>query len=449
MIKQRFYNFLIAALAVAGSAVAFAADSAEENCQQLYNDGRYASAYKACKPLADDGGAIASFVMSNLYARGLGGASADVSQALTWLKVAAEADYGPACYNLAALYESGEVVEQSLPEAFNWYRRGAEAGHTESQLKTGVMLLKGDGVTANYQQAQDWLEKSAIGGDPNAQVTLAILQATAGDKQALHWYQQAAEQNNAFALYQLADVYAEGRLGEQVDLTKALRLARQSLGLGRLSSKRLVEEIEDRLAQANAVVAEPASVGRNSVVGQTDPDLVKAGLLTPEVMKPAKEKQPAVVKPEKVPAKAPAVARSETVKKSVSDAAVKLTQPSAVKPAAVKPAKATPIAANFRDKAWLMQQPNQHIVMQLAQITDKAAVGRYIEKYGLQNQVDYYRARTRAGLVYVLLYHRNYETVTKSKEIARQVLAEGVQKGVWYRRFSTLQADYIAPDDES
>ncbi len=108
------------------------------------------------------------------------------------------------------------MVEQSLPEAFNWYRRGAEAGHTESQLKTGVMLLKGDGVTANYQQAQDWLEKSAIGGDPNAQVTLAILQATAGDKQALHWYQQAAEQNNAFALYQLADVYAEGRLGNRL-----------------------------------------------------------------------------------------------------------------------------------------------------------------------------------------------------------------------------------------
>ena len=96
-----------------------------------------------------------------------------------------------------------------------------------------------------------------------------------------------------------------------------------------------------------------------------------------------------------------------------------------------------------------MQQPDQHIVMQLAQITEKAAVGRYIEKYGLQNQVDYYRARTRAGLVYVLLYHRNYETVTRSKEIARQVLAEGVQKGVWYRRFSTLQAEYVAPDGES
>ncbi|WP_271271005.1 hypothetical protein [Aliamphritea hakodatensis] len=448
MIKQRFYNFLMAALAVAGSAAVYAADSAEEKCQQLYTDGRYASAYTACKPLADDGGAIASFVMSNLYARGLGGASADVSQALTWLKIAAEADYGPACYNLAALYESGEVVEQSLPDAFNWYLRGAEAGHTESQLKAGVMLLKGDGVTANYQQAQDWLEKSAIGGDPNAQVTLAILQATAGDKQALHWYQQAAEQNNAFALYQLADIYAEGRLGEQVDLAKALRLSRQSLSLGRLSSKRLVEEIEERLAETRSVVAEPGSVGGTSSA-QAAPDLVTAGLLAPDIKQPVKKLQPAVVKPESKPAEKPAVKPVKIEKTPASEVVVQLRKPKADKAARVNVAGEKTVAANFRDKAWLMQQPDQHIVMQLAQITDKAAVGRYIEKYDLQNQVDYYRARTRAGLVYVLLYHRNYETVTRSKEIARQVLAEGVQKGVWYRRFSTLQADYVAPDGES
>ena len=448
MIKQRFSNFLIAALAVAGSAVAFAADSAEEKCQQLYNDGRYASALKACKPLADDGGAIASFVMSNLYARGLGGATADVSQALTWLKVAAEADYGPACYNLAALYESGEVVEQSLPEAFNWYLRGAEAGHTESQLKAGVMLLKGDGVTANYQQAQGWLEKSAIGGDPNAQVTLAILQATAGDKQALHWYQQAAEQNNAFALYQLADIYAEGRLGEQVDLARALRLARQSLSLGRLSSKRLVEEIEGRLAESGTAVAESAPVA-GGAAGQTDPAPAKADLPAPGVKKPVSKPQ-AVTKSDSIPTEKPAVARPARVEKATAPGVVvQLRKPEKVKAAPVKTAGDRTVAANFRDKAWLMQQPDQHIVMQLAQITEKAAVGRYIEKYGLQNQVDYYRARTRAGLVYVLLYHRNYETVTRSKEIARQVLAEGVQKGVWYRRFSTLQAEYVAPDGES
>ncbi|WP_261841709.1 hypothetical protein [Aliamphritea ceti] len=446
MIKQQFSNFLMFVLVAAGSTAVYSADDAESKCQQLYKDGRYASAYPACKALADDGGAVASFVMSNLHARGLGGAKADVSQALVWLKVAAEADYGPACYNLAALYESGEVVEQNLPEAFSWYQRGAEAGHIESQLKTGVMLLKGDGVTANYQQAQEWLEKSAIGGDPNAQVTLAILQATAEDKQALHWYQQAAEQNNAFALYQMADIYAEGKLGEQVDLGKALRLAKQSFSLGRHSSKRLVEKLEDRLAETNALAVNTAPVIESA----------------PEPIEPAVQqnsqpvtKQKAVEKSANKQLTAQTAAKKAVVakpvvstKKAVSAKKASEVSKQPVKKAS-KPAAPQQIAATLRDKKWLMNQPDQRIVMQLAQITEKAAISRYIEKYSLQNQVDYYRARTRAGLVYVLLYHRNYETVTKSKEIARQVLSDGVQKGVWYRRFSTLQADYVAPNGES
>ncbi len=254
MVRALFLLIIVLSLPLS----AFAA-SPLQRCQQVYAKPDARVTYEQCHPLAVQGVGEASFILSNLYTRGIGTSEPDLHQALIWLIRAAEQGYGPACYNLAALYERGEVVDQNFPLAYTWYEKGAAQGHTESQLKVGIMSLKGIGAEANYQKAQAWLGKAAASGNQNAQVTLAILLRGSAPEQSLSWFQQAADQGNPYAYYQLADVYTFGKLNQPMDLEKALQLAKQSVYLGRASSKELVTTIEGRLQRRQETADESSS----------------------------------------------------------------------------------------------------------------------------------------------------------------------------------------------
>ena len=82
------------------------------------------------------------------------------------------------------------------------------------------------------------LEKSAGKGYAPAQVTLAyILDKSEQDTQALHWYQQAANNNYPAGLFGLGNMYAKGE-GTEKDTQKAGQLIRQSALLDHVPAMR-------------------------------------------------------------------------------------------------------------------------------------------------------------------------------------------------------------------
>lgn len=82
------------------------------------------------------------------------------------------------------------------------------------------------------------LEKSAAAGYPPAQVTLAyIYDQSENDEAAFHWYQQAANSNDAAGLFGLGNMYAKGE-GTERNSPRAGQLILQSAQLDYLPAIR-------------------------------------------------------------------------------------------------------------------------------------------------------------------------------------------------------------------
>ena len=112
-----------------------------------------------------------------------------------------------------------------------------------SSLALADAKTDGDKGIAEYRkgnliESMLLLEKSAGKGYAPAQVTLAyILDKSEQDTQALHWYQQAANNNYPAGLFGLGNMYATGE-GTEKDPQKAGQLIRQSALLDHVPAMR-------------------------------------------------------------------------------------------------------------------------------------------------------------------------------------------------------------------
>jgi TPR repeat protein len=89
--------------------------------------GQYAKAFKAWKPLAESG-------------------KTEVQAAI------------------AVMYHTGRGVDQDYHQALNWYRKAAEKGNAAAQANLGVMYAKGVGTQADEVMAYVWYDLAAAKG---------------------------------------------------------------------------------------------------------------------------------------------------------------------------------------------------------------------------------------------------------------------------------------------
>ncbi|MCV6612479.1 MAG: hypothetical protein OIF55_17085 [Amphritea sp.] len=367
-------------------------------CRDLSQAGKLSEALQHCQPLAEQGDGEASFWLSNIHTLGINGQAPDLDKALAELTRAAEANYGPACFNLASLYDRGELFERSPRTAFHWYLRGAEAGHVPSQAQTGNAYLKGVGTEIDFDQARIWLTKAAEADDQGAQITLAILVRATEPQLSMFWYQKAAQQGNSFAFHELAEIYADGLLGQQQDLPKAILYARKSVRLGRSASQFLLDQLLLRQHQESKVPVKPV----------------------PQAVTAVESVAPQSQAPQSQTPQQPQIKTAPTTN-------VRVTEPS---------------QPGLRDEAWLMAQPPERYVAQLIQLSRETAVRQFIKDNALQGKVDYFRARTGAGNVYVVLYAETAADRSSALKLTER-LPEAISKGVWLRRFGAIQSSFV------
>ena len=216
-------------------------------------------AYEQIQKAADEGNAIALYMMAEYFSEGYGVQHINQQKAIAYLKKSYEAGYAVAGYdvaaslpdgspeqdeirnhakdkilelanegdacaqnNLGAMYYYGHGVEQSYEKAAEWYLKAAEQGLADAQYKLGVMYKYGWGVELSYEKAVEWVLKAAEQGLVDAQYILGGMYINgAGVEQsyekAAEWVLKAAEQGLADAQYDLGGLYYYGNGVAQSD----------------------------------------------------------------------------------------------------------------------------------------------------------------------------------------------------------------------------------------
>ncbi len=99
-------------------------------------------------------------------------AARNYTEAMRWLRMAADQGDVVAMFNVAKLYEKGQGVEQSDTSAARWYLQAAEQGDAESMNSIGIKYGSGLGVAKNCALAKQWLDKAAAAGSWTAPINL-------------------------------------------------------------------------------------------------------------------------------------------------------------------------------------------------------------------------------------------------------------------------------------
>lgn len=170
--------------------------------------------------------AIAQNNLGVIYEEG-DGVEPDMHKAITWYKRSANNGYALGQYNLALLYLAGSIPENdpSLAEkssdavAIHWLNQSATQGYPAAQDTLGQLYAKGRGVKKSLKNAIEWTEKAVKNNQSKDKTqasyhnNLAKLYAQQPEHQtqATKHFTIAAQQNDAEAMYHLAQHYLSGK----------------------------------------------------------------------------------------------------------------------------------------------------------------------------------------------------------------------------------------------
>ena len=147
--------------------------------------------------------------------------ASDPTEALKWLRRAAEAGHLQAQTDLGGIYFSGGTgVHQDGKESLKWFTLAANQGSKEALVYMGLIHRMGLGVPHDEMKAREYWKQAAEAGIAEAQYYMGSFTTATGDlnaaKQA-EWLRRAVQSGNpglaAKAACALGYLYAEGKGG--------------------------------------------------------------------------------------------------------------------------------------------------------------------------------------------------------------------------------------------
>jgi TPR repeat protein len=125
-----------------------------------YDKGKYKTALRRARPLAEQGDARAETLMGLMYANGRG-VPRDDREAMKWFRSAAKQSDAVAELQIGVMYYNGRTVPQDYSEAARWYQLAAERGNPEAQYNLGIMYATGVGMPQDNILAHMWFNLAA------------------------------------------------------------------------------------------------------------------------------------------------------------------------------------------------------------------------------------------------------------------------------------------------
>jgi uncharacterized protein len=135
---------------------------------RYYEQGDYARALAAWRPLAVQGNAEAQNNLGLLYLDGKG-VPANLAEAVRYFQLSAAAGSALGQNNLGGLYRDGRGVPRDYARAAKWFAASASQGNSAGMYNLGLMYELGQGVKADPIEASMWHALAAEANDvPNA-----------------------------------------------------------------------------------------------------------------------------------------------------------------------------------------------------------------------------------------------------------------------------------------
>ena len=140
-------------------------------CAHAQQSAAQSKQFQETKARADQGDPWAQNDMGALYAEGKG-VKRDYTEAVRWLRLAADQRVADAQFALGTFYDVGQGVKQDYAEAVKWFRLAAEQNDADAQLRLAANYAEGQGVAKDDAEAVRWFRKAAAQNLPAAQLSL-------------------------------------------------------------------------------------------------------------------------------------------------------------------------------------------------------------------------------------------------------------------------------------
>jgi len=237
------------------------------------------------KKAADQGNAEAQFKYAEI----------NKDERIFWYQKAADNGYVKAQYKLACYFYDGIIIEQDYKKAVSWFKKAADQGHVEAQYNLGNCYFYGNGTNQDFEKAINWFRKADIPrnvdvvlpkdaksysdkqqsivnlfepimeGFPKAQFKIGLCYYEGKGverkyKEAIKWFNKAANQFNYKAQFYLGKCYEEG-LGFNLDVERAIYYYQSAAKGNQNAIKALIrlnkkidfyEELKDKAGNNNA-----------------------------------------------------------------------------------------------------------------------------------------------------------------------------------------------------
>lgn len=185
-----------------------------------YDKGEYEKAMVSYQHAANKGNVYAMYCVGALYNYGHGVVQ-DYSEAFKWSKKAADLGCTSAMSYLGSMYYRGQGVTKNLSESLLWYERAALKDDPMAISTVGAFYYSGTGVTKDEKKAEALLKKGARKNDKSAMRLLGDISYNRDDyKNAVTWYEMAAEKDDIQAMLSLAKLYKESKISNPDEMIK-------------------------------------------------------------------------------------------------------------------------------------------------------------------------------------------------------------------------------------
>ena len=164
----------------------------------------------------------------------------DYEKALGYFLKAANANYTPAKFQTAYMYECGMGTPVNDKEAFRWYKEAAESGDMDSAHNLGMMYQDGRGTPRNYTLAYKWYKKAADHGCELSCNKIGFLYffgygLPKNEEKAFSWYMKSALKGYKYAEYNIGYSYFHG-YGVKQNYTEAKKWFLKAANKGHISA---------------------------------------------------------------------------------------------------------------------------------------------------------------------------------------------------------------------
>ena len=173
-------------------------------------------AYEQIREAADEGNAIALYMMAEYFWEGYGVQPINKQKAIAYFKKSYEAGYPVAGYDVAASLPDGSPEQDEIRKnTKDNILELANEGDAFAQTNAAWGYREGYGTAVDAFDAVKWVQKAAEQGLARAQYDLGRMYRNGtgveqSDEKAVEWVLKAAEQGLARAQYDLGDMYEDG-----------------------------------------------------------------------------------------------------------------------------------------------------------------------------------------------------------------------------------------------